>query len=123
MIAAGGTLLAGSALTVLRRHRRSQMRRRPPGRFIGATPDDVLDTERVLLAAGGDGMGPHPVDGPGAAVAGDHPRARRPARRAGRCGSPTTAWNWCSAAPGPRRPPRGPQQPTACAGSWTAPTS
>ena len=55
VITTGGTLLAGSALTLLRRHRRSQMRRRPPGRFIGTAPDDVIDTERVLLAAGGDG--------------------------------------------------------------------
>ena len=54
---AGAGLLAGGTLLALIRHRRRQFRHRSPGRSITQTPPELRDAERVLLTAGGSGMG------------------------------------------------------------------
>lgn len=57
MVAGGGAvLLAGVSLTVLLRHRRSQFRRRRPGRVIAEPPTGLHRVERTLVTVGGPAM-------------------------------------------------------------------
>jgi LysM repeat protein len=52
----GGLLLAGVALTALRRYRRRQFRHRRPGRVISSTPPELVCAERELQSAGNAGV-------------------------------------------------------------------